>query len=52
MAIDAAYDHRDRCAIVGIGSTDFSRQSGRSDLTLAAQAALAAISDAGSSPHR
>ena len=50
MATDAAYDHRDRCAIVGIGSTDFSRQSGRSDLTLAAQAALAAISDAGLTP--
>jgi acetyl-CoA acetyltransferase len=38
---------RDRCAIVGIGETDYSRQSGRSDLTLATQAALAAISDAG-----
>ena len=50
MAIADAYDHRDRCAIVGIGSTDFSRQSGRSDLTLAAQAALAAIGDAGMTP--
>jgi len=50
MATDATYDHRDRCAIVGIGSTDFSRQSGRSDLTLAAQAALAAIDDAGMTP--
>ena len=50
MATDATYDHRDRCAIVGIGSTDFSRQSGRSDLTLAAQAALAAIEDAGMAP--
>jgi acetyl-CoA acetyltransferase len=41
------YDHRDRCAIVGIGATDFSRDSGRSDLSLAAQAALAALDDAG-----
>jgi acetyl-CoA acetyltransferase len=39
--------HRDRCAIVGIGATDFSRDSGRSELTLAAQAALAAVEDAG-----
>lgn len=45
-----AFDHRDRCAIVGIGATDFSRQSGRSDLTLATQAALAAIADAGLTP--
>lgn len=35
------------CSIVGIGTTDFSRASGRSDLTLATQAALAAINDAG-----
>jgi len=42
--------HRDRCAIVGIGATDFSRDSGRSDLTLATQAALAAIEDAGLMP--
>ncbi|HEX9994659.1 MAG TPA: hypothetical protein VGB14_17140 [Acidimicrobiales bacterium] len=42
--------HRDRCAIVGIGATDFSRASGRSDLTLATQAALAAIEDAGMVP--
>ena len=35
------------CSITGIGTTDFSRSSGRSDLTLATQAALAAIDDAG-----
>ena len=40
-------DHRDRCAIVGIGATEFSRNSGRSDLTLATEAALAAVEDAG-----
>jgi hypothetical protein len=44
------YTHRDRCAIVGIGATDFSRSSERSDLTLAVQAALAAIGDAGLTP--
>ena len=42
--------HRDRCAIVGIGSTDFSKNSGRSDLTLATQASLTAIADAGLAP--
>lgn len=44
------FSHRDRCAIVGIGTTDYSRNSGRSDLTLATQAALAAIDDAGLQP--
>jgi acetyl-CoA acetyltransferase len=39
--------HRDKCAIVGIGSTDFSRNSGRSVLTLACEATLAALADAG-----
>ncbi len=37
-------------AINGIGATDFSRASGRSDLTLAIQASLAAIADAEQSP--
>ena len=50
MPGDVQYDHRDRCAIVGIGQTDYSRNSGRSDLTLATQAALAAIDDAGLTP--
>ena len=35
------------CAIAGIGTTDFTRKSGRSDLTLATQAVLAALGDAG-----
>jgi acetyl-CoA acetyltransferase len=43
-------DHRDRCAISGVGTTDFSRDSGRSTLTLAAQAAKAAMDDAGLAP--
>lgn len=43
-------DHRDRCAISGIGASDFSSASGRSPLTLATQAATAAIGDAGLRP--
>jgi acetyl-CoA acetyltransferase len=38
------------CAIAGIGTTDYSRDSGRSDLTLATQAVLAALDDAGLEP--
>jgi acetyl-CoA acetyltransferase len=45
------FGHRDRCAIAGIGQTDFSRDSGRSVLTLATQASLAAITDAGLTPQ-
>jgi acetyl-CoA acetyltransferase len=44
------FHHRDRCAIAGIGATDFSRNSGRSVLSLAVEASLAALSDAGLSP--
>ncbi|MFR9804136.1 thiolase C-terminal domain-containing protein [Pseudonocardia sp. RS010] len=41
---------RDRCAIAGIGATDFSKSSGRTTLTLATEAALAAAADAGVDP--
>jgi acetyl-CoA acetyltransferase len=41
------FHHRERCAIVGVGSTEFSRNSGRSDLSLAIEASVAAIDDAG-----
>ncbi|HKP44052.1 MAG TPA: lipid-transfer protein [Mycobacterium sp.] len=41
------YSHRDTCAIVGIGATEFSSHSGRSVASLAAEASLAAIRDAG-----
>ena len=51
MRDDETFQHRDRCAISGIGWTDFSRDSGRSELTLATQAALAAIADAGLTPQ-
>lgn len=41
---------KDKTAIVGIGWTEFSRNSGVSTLTLAAQAGLKAIADAGLEP--
>lgn len=44
------YNHRDTCAITGIGTTEFSTRSGRSVAALAAEAGLAAITDAGLSP--
>ncbi|HQR02825.1 MAG: lipid-transfer protein [Proteobacteria bacterium] len=40
----------DKTAIVGIGQTEFSKFSGRSELQLAAEAAKAAIDDAGLKP--
>ncbi len=40
----------DRTAIVGVGDTAFSRESGRSVLALAAEASAAAIDDAGLTP--
>jgi acetyl-CoA acetyltransferase len=39
-----------RTAIAGIGATEFSKESGRSELQLAAEACLAAIDDAGLRP--
>jgi acetyl-CoA acetyltransferase len=41
---------RDQAAIVGIGQTEFSKNSGRSELQLAAEAVKAALDDAGLSP--
>lgn len=41
---------KDRCAIVGIGNTDFSKDSGRSELKLACEVVKKAIDDAGLSP--
>jgi acetyl-CoA acetyltransferase len=40
-----------RAAIVGIGATEFSKESGRSELQLALEASKAALDDAGISPH-
>lgn len=39
-----------RAAIAGIGATEFSKDSGRSELTLAVEAVQAALADAGLSP--
>ena len=41
---------RDRCAIAGVGATEFSRGSGRSELRMAAEAVDAALVDAGIEP--
>jgi acetyl-CoA acetyltransferase len=41
---------RARAAIAGIGATDFSKDSGRSELRLAAEAVFAALDDAGLAP--
>jgi acetyl-CoA acetyltransferase len=41
---------KDQAVIVGIGQTDFSKNSGRSELQLAAECAKAAIADAGLTP--
>ncbi len=41
---------RDKACIVGVGKTDYSKESGRTVLTLAVQAARAAIKDAGLRP--
>jgi acetyl-CoA acetyltransferase len=41
---------KDEAAIVGIGETEFSKNSGRSEVALAAEATAAAIKDAGLSP--
>jgi acetyl-CoA acetyltransferase len=39
-----------KCAIVGIGQTEFSKDSGKSELSLALEAIMGAIEDAGLSP--
>jgi hypothetical protein len=41
---------RSKAAIVGIGATEFSKDSGRTELTLAAECVLAALADAGLTP--
>jgi acetyl-CoA acetyltransferase len=40
-----------KAVIVGLGATEFSKNSGRSELQLAQEAALAACRDAGVNPH-
>ncbi len=46
-----ASELRDRAAIVGIGATEFSKNSGRSELRLAVEAVTAALADAGLEPR-
>ena len=41
---------KDQTVIVGIGQTDFSKNSGRSEMQLAAECVMAAIADAGLQP--
>jgi acetyl-CoA acetyltransferase len=41
---------RDKTAIVGYGATEFSKNSGRSELQLAIEATLTALADAGIDP--
>ena len=43
---------RDAAAVVGIGATEFSKDSGRSELRLACEAVEAAVVDAGLEPSR
>lgn len=42
---------KDRAAIVGIGATEFSKNSGRSEMRMAVEAVQAALADAGLSPE-
>lgn len=42
---------KDKCAIVGIGETEYSKESGRSELSLAMEACSRAIEDAGLKPE-
>lgn len=50
MSVRARDDLGGRAAIVGIGATEFSKDSGRSELTLAVEAVRAALDDAGLAP--
>jgi acetyl-CoA acetyltransferase len=45
-----ANELKDRAAIAGIGATEFSKDSGRSELRLAVEAVAAAVHDAGLAP--
>ncbi|MBG92921.1 MAG: lipid-transfer protein [Chloroflexi bacterium] len=48
---DASMDDKSKVAIVGIGETEYSRESGRSELVLTLEAIMAALDDAGIEPH-
>ncbi|CAM3664581.1 lipid-transfer protein [Streptomyces albus] len=50
MSLRAADSLGGRAAVVGIGATEFSKNSGRSELALAVEAVRAALDDAGLAP--
>ncbi|MFE2869229.1 lipid-transfer protein, partial [Embleya sp. NPDC059259] len=50
MSLKHADNLRGRTAIAGIGATEFSKESGRSELRLAVEAVGAALDDAGIAP--
>ena len=52
MSPDHVNGIKDKAAIVGIGETEFSWDSGRSEIQLACEAIKAACDDAGISPHQ
>ena len=52
MTLDNVNGIKDKAAIVGIGETEFSWDSGRSEIQLACEAIKAACDDAGISPHQ
>jgi acetyl-CoA acetyltransferase len=48
---DGANGLKDKAAIAGIGATEFSKKSGRSEMRLAVEAVAAAVADAGLAPE-
>ena len=50
MDVNSYAEHRDRCAIVGIGETEYTRHSGVSELALAVEASRRALDNAGLNP--
>ncbi|OWY60143.1 lipid-transfer protein, partial [cyanobacterium TDX16] len=50
MSLSHADSIGGKAAIVGIGATEFSKESGRSELQLACEAVKAALDDAGIAP--
>ncbi len=51
MSRDGANGLKDKAAVAGIGATEFSKKSGRSEMRLAVEAVAAAVADAGLSPE-
>jgi acetyl-CoA acetyltransferase len=51
VSLDGANGLKDKAAIAGIGATEFSKKSGRSEMRLAVEAVAAAVADAGLAPE-